>query len=939
MAEAKAQVSGTLVDSATGKPIERVVVGWWLNAPVKDTSYVFADEQGRFQLNPAPGATFTLYFSAVGYQPQVKVIKLVQPEKKIVLGNIRLAQRAILLGEVIVQIPPIVIKEDTIEYHADAFAVKENATAEDLLKKLPGVSVDKDGNVKAQGKDVTKIRVNGKDFFGGDVQAATRELPANIIEKVQIIDDYGEQSAISGIKDGEPSKIINLQIKKDKNKGLFGRLVVGGGSDERYTAALTGNYFNNQQQISVFTNSNNTNQSLFNFGGMGSNRGMGNMMKMGQQMMNDMGGVSGLTNAFQNGDQSFLSSGFNSGSGITQSSSVGINFRDQWGKRINVYGSYSFSHRSNEALTINSIQQFFKDSSYINSQNNNSKTLGNNHRLYWNVEYQMDSFNYLKVSPTFTLANSSGTSLSQFGYESQNFTTSDGSNNNNSTSDQPAFSVNLLFNHRFRKRGRNFSANINAGTSANDNDQETNNLTNLYIDPVSSFSLAQSINQNNTNQNYGIRLTYSEPLSATRSLDMAVSHNLNYARNDRKTYLVDPVTGNPVYNAQLSNDYENNFYNNRIGVSIRSTFKKYKYTLGVSAQPVSQRGKSLTKDSAYQPIDRFNFFPIARFSYQFSRSKTFNINYSGNATQPSYSQLQDVVDASNQQSITRGNPLLKPAVNHNINLAYNNFNIFSGKVMFLNLTFSTIQNQIVNNTIRLNGSGAQISMPENVDGYYNVLGFFTFSRPFQKRKYILTLTSTLNYNHNVNLVDSIKNIGHNWILSQGLTGEYNYKTWLQFGIGVRFNLNDVHYQVPDGKSISGLQNTNSSSWVFSSNINLDFKKNWVFIYDFDYTVNQGLNASVSQNLVLFHASLEKQFLEKKKAGIKLSVFDLFNQNTQVSRSVSANSIIDSRGNQLGRYLMLTFTYRLQKFQGQKPKLPTMGPGGAPANKNAEVKVF
>ena len=937
MAQAQAQVQGVVLDSATKKPLDKVVVGLVDKTNITDTAYYFTNDKGIFIIDAVPAHNFSLVFTHLGFQPVATFFAIAKQEKTINVGQIILAQRPQLLTEVFVQAAPIVIKEDTIEYRADAFKVKENAMTEDLLKKLPGVTVDKDGNVTAQGKSVTKIRVNGKDFFGGDVKTATKEIPANMIDKVQVVDDYGDQANISGIKDGEPEKIINLQLKKDKNKGVFGRATIGGGTDGRYLASFNGNYFNNNQQISLFGNSNNTNQSLFNFGG-GGNVGMSNMMKTGQRMMGEMGGGSGLMNAYQNGDQSFFSGAQNSG-GITTSNSIGINYRDKWGKKINVYGSYSFGNKNNEALQTSATQTFLQSGNFLNTQNNVANGKGNNHRIFFNMEYQIDSFNYVKISPNITFSTSNNQSNTLFDLAQINGTkTSDGFNNSQTTASTPNYSATILYNHRFKKRGRNFSANVSVGTSQSNSDQNSQNNTNRYISPTSNFFQFQNIIQQNNNHNYGIRLTYSEPLSKTRNLDIAASHNLNYANNNRNTYDNNPVNSVPTLLPFLSNNFENDFYSNRVGISVRTTQKKYNYTLGISVQPVSLQGKSLTNDSAYKTINRVNVFPIARFTYNFSKMKAFAASYSGNATQPTFTQLQDVLDISNQQAATKGNPFLKPAINHNINISFNDFNIVTGRVVFTNITFSTIQNQIINNIISRGGLGAQLSMPENVQGYFNVGGFYTFSKPFKKRKYVLTLNGNVNYNHNINLVDSIRNIGQNWIASQGFIMEYNYKTWLEFGLGASYSINDVKYIKPAGAYASNLQNTSSSALTITSNIDIDLKEKWILKYNFDYTINYGLDASVNANFSILNASIERQFFKKKNGVIKLAAYDIFNQNTNISRNVTANSIVDSRTNRLARYFLLTFTYRLQKFKGQKPKKPGF-PGMGTENKNAEIKVF
>ncbi len=933
-----AQVKGVIVDSAGKKPMDKVVVGMVIKSDPTDTIYTFSDEKGQFRFDIVPSSNFSVVIRNMGFHPVAKFVPVNKAEKTIDIGTVILSSWGKLLEEVVVEAAPITIKEDTIEYNAASFKVKDNAVVEDLLKKLPGVTVDKDGNVTAQGKSVTRVKVNGKDFFGGDVKTATRELPANIVDKIQVIDDYGDQATVSGIKDGDPDKIINIQIRKDKNKGFFGRVTAGAGTEDRYQASFNSNYFNNDRQISLVGNSNNTNASLFDFGG-GGNRGATSMIRTGMSAVANMGGMGGLKNMMQGG-MGQLSTGSNNG--ISSTNSFGFNYRDQWGKRISVYGSYSYSHKNTSQLQSTSSQNFYETSSFIANQDLDALSIGDSHRFTFNMEYQVDSFNYLKISPAFSYNASNANSKSAFVYTQTDGTkTSDGSNVNLTDSKVPNVNATVLYNHKFRKRGRNFSASISLGNSENNSTQDITNLdyqyTGPFIGPQNTF---QWLEQDNTNYNYGVRFTYSEPLTKYRSVDFSYSHNLNYAKNDKQTFNVDSTTKVKTLNPFLSNDYDNNFYNNRMGISLRTTMKKYNYTLGISVQPVDLKGNSITKDSAYKSIDRVNIFPIARFVYNFTKTKSLNINYSGNATQPTFTQLQPVTDFSNQQSATAGNPNLKPSINHNVNLTFNNFNFISGRVLFTNMTFSTIENQIINKTAKLGNNGSSISIPENVNGYYNVSGFYTFSKPYKNRKFVLTFNGNVNYNHNINLTDSVlltgnnlkqnlalnKIIGSNWVLSQGFNFEFNYKEWLELGTGVSYSLNDNKYKSPDGNALSSFQNTSSNAWTLSNNINIDLTKTLVLKYDFDYTINSGLASSITKNPAIMNASLEKQFFKKKNGIFKIAAYDLFKQNSNISRSVSANSIIDTRTNRLTRYFLATFTYRLQKFKGQQPQGQRQGRG-------------
>ena len=931
-----AQVKGTLIDSASKKPIDNAVVALVVKANPTDTSYAFTDDKGQFRFDVVPSSPFSVVIRHMGYWPKAKYVPVSKAEKTIDVGSFVLAQDAKLLSEVVVEAPAIVVKEDTIEYNASSFKVKEGAVVEDLIKKMPGIQVDKDGNVTAQGKAVTRVKVNGKDFFGGDVKTATKELPANIVDKIQIIDDYGDQATVSGIKDGDPDKVMNIQIKKDKNKGFFGRVTGGYGTDDRYQGSFNGNYFNNNTQISVLGNSNNTNTSLFNFGG-GGNRGATSMMRSGMSAMSDMGGMGAATTMMQGGGGG-SSPAFTGGSnaGISTTNSFGFNYRDQWSKRISVYGSYSYNHKN-----TSQIQNSFETNNTTlinNNQDLNSLTKGNSHRFTFNMEYQIDSFNYLKVSPSINYSGNDANSNTIFDYKRPDGTkTLDGSNRNLNGSEAPNLAATILYNHKFRKRGRNFSASITLGTSQNNSEQDVTNLSTQYQPFIFSRNTFQFTDQENNNYNYGVRFTYSEPINKFRSLDFSYSHNLNYGRNDRKTFNVDSATQVKTLNNFLSNDYENNFYNNRIGVSLRTTKKKYNYTVGISVQPVSLQGKSITRDSAYKTIKRANVFPIARLVYNFSRTKTLNASYNGNANQPSFSQLQPVQDFTNPQSTTVGNPNLKPSINHNLNLSYNNFNFVTGKVIFTNLTVSTIRNQIVNKTARRDSLGSVIAIPENVNGFYNVLGFYAYSKPYKNRKYVLTFNGSLNFNHNISLTDSVRIIGNtleqnlnrrkingnNWIITQGFNFEYNYKDILELGTGISYSLNDNTFKSADGKALTGFQNTTSNAWTLSSNMNLNITKTLVLKYDFDYTINSGLASGVNGNLAIMNASIEKQLFKKKNGIIRLAAFDLFNQNTNISRNVSGPSIIDTRTNRLTRYFMATFTYRLQRFAGQTIQGPGM----------------
>jgi hypothetical protein len=906
-AQVARQVTGRLVDS-TGAALARASVRLYVPGG-RDTLRTVTNANGAFLFKDVPSPRFSIVATNIGYTAADRGFSFAASQEDIRLDAIVMQPAVTTLQEVVVTTPPISIKEDTVEYKIDSSMVKPNSMVEDLLKKLPGIEVDKSGNITAQGKSVTRVKVNGKDFFGGDPKAATRELPADIVDKVQVIDDYGDLANISGIKDGEPEKVLNIQIKKERNKGVFGRATGGYGTSDRYQATLNTNIFNGSRQFSVTGNLNNSNASVFNSGGGGGGMDL-NAGGVGRAMVAVVG--SGGGNFGGRGGGGGFGGGDGGGDGISVTRSLGTNYRhDFGGGKGSFYGSYSYTNRTTDILREVAQQNVFASGNFTNNQRTTSRNLGGNHRAFLNLEYNIDSFNYVKVSPSLTYGNSDSRSISAFDFaDAKGLPTSLGSNADTTTGTTPNLSVNAVWNLKFRKRGRNLATNLNLGSSANESEAERVNFTrNLNLPVPVEATLRQLILQDNFSRNTGIRMTFSEPLRPDRFLDLTYAYNRSITHNDREALVYQP-TGELLLNPQLSNAFENTFVNQRVGASIRTVKKKYNYALGVNFQPVLLNGYSITKDSSYTPQRRLNAFPVARLAVNFTRTKTLNFNYNGSARQPGFNQLQPVLDNSNPQYQTKGNPFLRPEMNHNLTLFFNNFNFTSGRVLFVGSNLSLTEDKIVNNTIRLGRSGSQLTIPENVDGFYNATGFYNFSKPFQNRRYVISFNGMVNYNHNVNLIDSARNIGRNTIASQGFRFEFNYNDWLEWDAGARYALNAAKYSLP------GQNDIDFSSWTLTSNARIDLKGGWILRYDLDYMINYGLSATVNRNVALLNASLEKTMFRKKNGFLRLSGFDILKQATNISRSVNGSSITDTRTNRLTQYFMVTFTYRMNRFNGQ-----------------------
>ena len=899
------EVSGTVRDSSGLSVIAATVK----LRSAKDSLFTRTNADGAFSFKGVKSGQFTLSITSLGFQSALRKYMYNEGEGNLALGVINLKNSSKQLNEVVISgTPTVTVKEDTLEFRAADYKLKDDAQVEDLLRKLPGVEVDKDGNVKAQGKAVTRVRVNGKDFFGGDVKTATQQLPANLIDKVQLIDDYGDQANFTGVKEGDPEKILNIQIRPDKNNGYFTQGRIGQGNEGRYQGNISANMFNKTQQISVQGNLNNTNTSLFNFNGGGG----GARVQLG-------GGGGGGGARIQIGG----GGGNAGGDGLTRVASVGLNYRDEWSKKLTSYGNYSYANRNNEVLRTTQQQNINTSGFLLNNQNSTSNTSSINHRFNWNLEYKIDSVNYLKVTPYFNLGQNNGTSANTFAFlQDGTSLISSGNNGGISSSETPNFGADALFNHRFGKRGR--TASVTLSLSKNNTTQENDaiNQTTPVGVPIAVYQ-RQVVSNNNTNTTTRSGISYIEPLSRTESLEFNWNFSLADYQNGRTTLGTNTPGGVLAIVASQSNDYTYSFMTNRLGMNYRVTQKKYNYSLGLGVQPSLLSGTSVSNQTSYRRT-ALNIIPVLRYSYNFSKTKEFNASYNGRNNEPSFNQLQPVTDVSNPQFPVVGNPNLKAEFSHNINIRYNNFNFEKGDVWFTNFSVNLTENKIVSNSAFLPGNKIETRYL-NTNGFYSVNGFYTWSKPFAERKYTLSINGFANYSNNINFVDDQKNNGKNLIISQGASFQLNPAQWIELNPGVNYTANKNTY------SISAQQNTKVSTWNLTFNGKAYIRKTWILGADFTKALNKGYTSGFAVNPFIMNTYLEKQFLKNNAASLRFQIFDVYNENTSISRSVTANSINDTRSNRLARYAMLTFSLKLQKFNGQQMpntgmQMPGMGGG-------------
>jgi hypothetical protein len=782
---------------------------------------------------------------------------------------------------------------------------------EDLIKKLPGMQVDRDGTVKAQGEQVQKVYVDGKEFFSNDPKLATKNLTADMVDQVEVFDDMSEQAKFNKIDDGSRSKALNLKLKKDKKKGLFGKAYAGYGTQERFDVGLNANMFKGATQTSVIAKNNNTNNIGFSFSDMigmfGSGGGMGGMMGGGMNVVR--GGTSGGSGGF---------GGLNlgtTGSGVTKSSQLGFNYRDTWSKSFDVNGSYFFNHVNTDNDRTSFTTNFFPDSSTLfTDDRTRSKAENDNHRFNLNMIYTIDSFNSIIYNPNLSYQKSYNTySLDSFYITAQNkgvnYLTNEGRTFNNSEGDGYNWVNNLIWRRKFRRAGRTLSVNFSGTMGESQRDAYTMTTSRSY--DQAGTAKEENINKlyttDNKTNNYGVSMSYTEPLARDKILEVNYSHNNNRSRSDRKTH--DYNNGKYDMIDSLRNDFQNQNEWDRFGTNLRVVKKKYNYQFGFAAQQTTLESENLSKKTLLK--QKFtNLFPTASFNYQFARSRSLRFNYRGNTRQPSTTQLQNIVDSTNYRNLYEGNPALKQEFSNNFSLSYNFFDIIKFRNLFAYITFSNTKNKIAN-SISQRGGGVQYTKPINLDGAFNLNGTFNMGFPIKKMKGgNFNTNSRIAYNRDVNMLDNIKNFTNNLNIGEDLRLNYNYKEKLDLGIGVSVNYNSVKYTVQSSRNTSYITHT------YSADITYTLPAGFILSTDFDYTLNTGRSDGFNQNYAIWNGSMAKEVFKNKRGEIKLSVFDILEQNQSVIRNIGSNYVEDVQSSVLNRFFMLTFTYKLNRMGGR-----------------------
>jgi hypothetical protein len=894
----KYTVKGTVIDT-TQMPLPSATVVILNQSDSVLTNFSITNDDGYFEVPKVAEGEYILQVTYLGYDPFSQPFSLSENSGDFDAETIQMSVADANLEEVVVKAEhiPIQIKGDTIQYNADAFQVQPGSAVEDLLKKLPGVEVDREGNVRAQGEDVQNVLVDGKEFFGNDPKIATKNLPADAVDNVKVYDKKSDMAEFSGIDDGEREKTINLELKDGKKKGYFGTAEGGYGTDDRYKGKFNLNRFSKKMQFSAIGMLNNINEQGFSI-----NEYM-NFMGGLQNMMSGGGGRIELS--FDSDDMG-IPLNFGQANGIRTTTAGGVNMNYEFSEKTELNGSYFYNQIKNEIGRDVSRQNLAEFGAFNSTENTDQIGQNKSHRINLTLNHEIDSFQNIRLRANggFNDADLSNIGLTQT-FNAENILENSGYRDYQSIGENWNLTSNLLYRRRFHKKGRVFTASIDFGKRDNEQNANLNSINSFPLENLVD-SVMQRQFQTNDETNYSGRISYTESLGGGKYL------GINYSRSNYKNDLIkdffdilNPATRQEIFNETLSNKYKRDYTYDRGGLTFQLNKKKFNFSTGVSVQHSRLDGEL---QGITDPIrnDFTNILPSLRWNYDFKSTRNLTFRYETSVREPSLEQLQPIPDNSDPLNIYIGNPELRPEYTHRVDLHFMDYNQFNFTSIFGNLNINYATNKITNKRT-IDQSFRQTIQPINVENDLLVNGYFGFGTPLRFIKSRIDISGNLFYNRGILFVNDIENTTERFESGVEVTLENRKKETFDVAIGVAYNFSQTQY------SESTAQNQDYLNRTFFTEMTLNLGKKWALSSFFDYSIYSGESFGSEQTIPLWEASLTRYFLKNRKGRLILSAFDLLNRNIGINRTSNLNYIEEARVQALGRYFLLTFAYSISGF--------------------------
>ncbi|UVO62613.1 outer membrane beta-barrel protein [Bacteroides fragilis] len=922
-------VSGRVIEAGTKEPVELAAVQLLSLPDSAQVAGMTTSTQGYFSLSKQKPGKYLLKVSFIGYVTKIIPVQLTAnvPAKK--MGNIELATDAVMLQEAVVvaEAPQVTVVEDTLMYNSSAYRTPEGAMLEELVKKLPGAEIDDDGNVKINGKDLKKIMVDGKEFFGGDVKTGLKNLPVDMVDKLKTYDKKSDLARVTGIDDGEEETVLDLTVKKGMNQGWFGNADLGVGTKDRYTGRMMLNRFVDKTQFSIIGSANNVNDQGFSGGGGGPR--------------------------------------WRSNNGLNATKMLGANFATQTNK-LELGGSVRYNFQDADISSINSSERFLQNGNSYSNSNNKNRNKGTNLNADFRMEWKPDTLTNIIFRPNFSYGRTNNASRSESGtFNEDPFNLIVNPNdylNFDNLSDDPLKDIRvnatnsaslskgkslsgnatLQVNRKLNNRGRNLTFRGVFGYGDNDNDQYTQSETRYYqlLNHLGGDSILyrnQYITTPTRNYNYTAQVTYSEPIAKATFLQFSYQFQYKYSKSDKTTFDLldypDWAIGGALPSGyeshavdSLSKNAEYRYYNHDASVGLRFIRPKYQLNVGMSFQP---QNSTLSYKKGDYMIDTtrtvFNFAPNMDLRFRFSKVSQLRFTYRGRSNQPTMENLLPITDNSNPLNIRMGNPGLKPSFAHTMRLFYNTYNAEKQRGIMTHFSFTATQNSISNSTRYNEETGGLITRPENINGNWNAFGMFGFNTALKNKKYTINTFTNVNYQNNVAFLynqdtkNNDRNTSTGLTLGERVTGSYR-NDWFEFSLNGSINYTAERNKLRPENN----QEPYTYSYGASTNITMPWKM--TLATNIANQSRRGYrDSSMNRDELIWNAQLAQSLL-KGAATVSFEVYDILRQQSNISRSLSADMRSVSEYNGINSYCMVHFIYRLNIFGSKAAREKMMNSG-------------
>jgi hypothetical protein len=874
---AQGKVEGHLYSSSTKEKIGGATISLVTTKDSTKRLSLLTDSLGHFSFNNVLPGNYFLLVSVLSFESVKKSIRLLPSKNRILLDSVFVTPSydALESVTVVAKKATVIVKTDTMTFNASSFRVRQNGTVEDLFKKIPGMEVDNSsGAVKAQGETITQIYVDGKPFFGTDIKAVTQNFPAEVIDKIEIIDKKSDQALATHVEDGIREKIINVTLKKNSRRGLFGRDYLSEGTAGRYEGKLNTNIFNNDRKIAIVAGANNTGRN-------------------------------------DNNNSGSDDASYNNWNGINDNKQLKINYADKYGKTFD-FSSWA-GYERNKTVKAQQIdrQYIYTDSSTYYTEKNSSTSINNNTYAGLYFEYRPDTLTFIRFNQNANYADNKNNSAVVSHTDLANGDLlNNGNTNNDNTATTPSLNGQVSMSHRFNRSRRsifiNFSDNINNAGN------QYHTLSNNYFFDANQIddSLLVHQYQNNKNKSTGLgsSFNYSEPMSENAYLNFSYNYNYGINNSIRDVFDYNPVTSNyDQYIDSLSSRYSNNNVNSAAAINYNYSTPGKGFGIGIRWLTSTVKSNQVGKDNIYQQSFS-GFAPNISFFSNGKRDK-FNIYYNFNLQAPQASQLQPVIDNTNPLYVRLGNPDLKYAMVHFIKYKFNYYNPKKEIGFNSNASFSSIINNIASSTISDINTGSQVTKPINTSGAYSWDAWFSFFSPIYlgKDKVKWNINLYANGKKNINLMNNEEDVslGNYAKLNLGLT--YDTPKWIDLHTNFSFSMQESDYSLQPNMSSTAYFLDVSPYITFSPTPKTEIN------IDYDYRQTSGQAAGFNSSVNMLNTDIVQYLTAKKDVWIKLKAYDLLNQNVSLWRSTGDNYIQDTRANVLSRFVMLSINFKLNKF--------------------------